>query len=48
MFGLSPKQSIQMFLDSGADYGTIYCGNGSERMIEIMQEFAEKETKNPY
>ncbi|MQF85690.1 MAG: 5-methyltetrahydrofolate--homocysteine methyltransferase [SAR202 cluster bacterium] len=46
MFGLSPKQSIQMFFDSGADIVGTNCGNGSERMIEIMQEF-RAETKKP-
>ena len=35
-----------MFFDSGADIVGTNCGNGSERMIEIMQEF-RAETKKP-
>ena len=38
MFGLAPSDAIRMALDAGADIIGTNCGNGMERMIDIVKE----------
>ena len=38
MMGLSPSEAICMAIDAGADIVGTNCGNGIERMIEIVKE----------
>lgn len=38
MMGISPKEAVQAALDAGADIIGTNCGNGTERMVEIVQE----------
>lgn len=38
MMGISPEEAVQASLDAGADIIGSNCGNGIERMLEIVQE----------
>ena len=38
MMGVSPEQAIKATVDAGADIAGANCGNGIERMIEIVEE----------
>jgi 5-methyltetrahydrofolate--homocysteine methyltransferase len=38
MMGISPAAAIKAVLDAGADIGGTNCGNGIERMIDIVRE----------
>ena len=38
MFGLTPKESLEIFFESGAHVVGTNCGNGSENMVEIAKQ----------
>lgn len=38
MMGISPEEAVQAALDAGADIIGSNCGNGIERMVEIVEE----------
>ena len=38
MFGLTPKESLKIFFESGAHVVGTNCGNGSENMVEIAKQ----------
>jgi 5-methyltetrahydrofolate--homocysteine methyltransferase len=46
MFGLTPKESLQIFFESGAHVVGTNCGNGSENMVEIAKQLRSF-TDNP-
>ena len=38
MFGLTPKESLEIFFEAGAHVVGTNCGNGSENMVEIAKQ----------
>jgi len=46
MFGLTPKESLEIFFESGAHVVGTNCGNGSENMVEIAKQLRSF-TDNP-
>ena len=46
MFGLTPKESLEIFFESGAHVVGSNCGNGSENMVEISKQLRSF-TNNP-
>ncbi len=46
MFGLTPKESLEIFFESGAHVVGTNCGNGSENIVEISKQLRSF-TNNP-
>ena len=42
MMGLSPSDAVRMAVDAGADIIGANCGNGMERMVDIVKEIREE------
>ncbi len=47
MMGVSPKDAVKAALEAGAHIIGTNCGNGFERMIDIVKEMREVEPDKP-
>ena len=47
MMGVSPQEAVKTAIDEGADIIGTNCGNGFERMIDIVKEIREVELGKP-
>ena len=47
MMGISPTQAVKAAIEAGADIVGANCGNGFERMIEIVTDIRTVETEKP-
>jgi len=47
MMGVSPTEAIKTALEAGAHIIGTNCGNGFERMIDIVKEIREVESEKP-